>query len=474
MAAPTSVRVESGSVDTATLYWVGGAAEIGVYVSTDGSSYALIPGAVSPEYTVDTGVLTYTATELVPGTFYYFKLSDDRGSTFSSVVTVKTQSCRVATGAASELHLPRAGEAVEPADFDSLAQSVEEYTRREIAAPTPCEVCTTSGALVLDCTQGCGDFTVNVTEDINSISLVNCSQDGIIDFIVPAGVTRGICGWPAGFGFSGDECFQAPISGGTTGRTVTAAYGGNGSGGGNRTRTNPTSSRGYGGAGGGAGGLGATCTCTAGPLGQLTIKCCNDNCSLKCGTTRSLMLKACGGKTPYSWSKTGSITLQVGDNGTPGATATGTTVIVKPPTNSGSAVAGEAYRSVVCACSSVVSNVYIYQSFKCDDTAFAMPNCTEASAAGAMVCNNGNITSCCILTLACNGDGSGGVCTCGKHTSGISPCNRCSNAPPAGQLCDVRTGPMISGGCAPCGLQNGSTVTVTDALGTSVSIVVRN
>jgi hypothetical protein len=42
-----------------------------------------------------------------------------------------------------------------------------------------------------------------------------------------------------------------------------------------------------------------------------------------------------------------------------------------------------------------------------------------------------------------------------------------------GGMCDTRTAGMISNGCNPCGLQAGATVTVTDALGTQVTIVLK-
>jgi hypothetical protein len=40
-------------------------------------------------------------------------------------------------------------------------------------------------------------------------------------------------------------------------------------------------------------------------------------------------------------------------------------------------------------------------------------------------------------------------------------------------MVDKRTAQMITDGCNPCGLQAGSTVTVTDSLGTQVTIILR-
>src|SRR5262249_24116349 len=157
--------------------------------------------------------------------------------------------------------------------------------------------------------------------------ITGCSEGGTISFVVPPTQTRQICGWPAGFGFEGDECFNAPIAGGTGGRTVTVAYncsGGGWRGSGGSCKSRPGTGRGSSAAGGG--GSGSACNCVPGADGGLRIKSCNANNSLNCSSTKSLTLKACGGVPPYSWSKTGSVTLSA---------TTGTTITVRPPTNTG-------------------------------------------------------------------------------------------------------------------------------------------
>lgn len=473
MAAPTEVRVEATSITTTVLRWVGGVGDIGVYRSTDGVAYTVIGSTLSPLFTVVAGTLIYTDIEVAADTKYWYKLSDDLGATFSAVVTVWTHLCASPAGGPDTLALPRmtpGGDArTEGEIFNEAVETLEVTLGDRVLLPRQCEICPVDGRLVIDCSAGCHEFVVDVTEDINSISLNWCEGGGTIDFVIPPNVTRRICGWPAGMGFTGDECTQAPLSGGPSGMTQGAYV--------DKLRIDPKSRTGYGGGGGGSGG---DCTCVPGSKNELTIKSCNPNNSLCVGATPRLMLKVCGGKPPYTWTKTGGVKFQgdIADRSTDKDTVTNPvanrtpSVVVLPPVNTGAAVAGEAFRSVKCACTSS-GNVFLFTSYGCGNAAFHTPNCTESTTV-PMVCGNGNITSCCVTGIVCNGDGSGGTCTCGKHTDGISPCGRCGNVVPPGTLCDVRTAPMISAGCNPCGLQNGATVSVTDALGTVATIILKN
>lgn len=484
MAAPTNVFAEATSISTIVLRWTyPGASDIAVYRSLDGSSYSEITSLLFSTR-VTPGTTTYTSTELSTGTKYWYKLSDDAGSTFSSVVTAYTHACPGDSSEQATTPLPKFLEdIVEPAKLNEMARRIEDALSNVTVAPESCIACPVDGAVVVDCSTGCRNWTVVADQNINSVSINWCNQfDGRVDFVIPPNTDVLICGFPASFGFSGGECKDVPLSGGPNGRTMGLFYNGGGGAGGTLVNSGTTGSRpstgsgsgrtsGTGAGGGGGGGGGSGCTCVT-QNGALVIKSCRANNSLDCAGTKSLTLIACGGQSPYEWSKTGTVKI-AGNGETAGSTATGSTITVTPPSNSGTAVAGEAYRVVFCSCTSGNTNVFLYRSFKCDDAAFNSPNCGEASAASPMLCNNGNINTCCSLTLTCNGDGTGGGCTCGSHTSGASPCTRCSNNLPAGgQLCDLRTGSMISDGCTPCGLVTGDIVTVTDALGTSVSVVI--
>src|SRR5690242_12718364 len=364
MAAPTSVRVEATSITTTTLRWTyGGSNNIGIYRSTDGASYSVIASVLST-------VTSYDDTGLSVGTKYWYKLSEDDGSNFSSVVTVYTHSCQGPISTADDaVVLPRFdsketqglfGDTSQVPGFidmnsqetidrmNDMARRIEAAFNGQEVAPDACIACPEDGAVVIDCSSGCKDWEVVADTDINSVSINWCGNfDGSIDFIIPPNTTVGICGFPAGFGFSGDECTQAPLSGGTNGRRMRAAFSGGGSGGGTAgggPTSRPSTNKGIGnGTGSGTGGGGGSaCTCVP-ANGAVTIKSCNANNSLDCSGNKSLKLIACGGRGPYTWAKTGSITLQGTTDDSPGTTATGSRITVRPPTNSGSAVAGNAY-----------------------------------------------------------------------------------------------------------------------------------
>ena len=462
MAAPTDVRVEALSITSTIIRWVyAGSASMAVFRSTDGISYAEITDDEGQARVV-AGTEEFTDTGLATATKYWYKLSDDGGSTFSSVVTVFTHTCAAPARENIDTTLPRAEGEVTPQDFNDLAVRVETgWTRFIDPDGRTCVACISGGAVVIDCISYdmCDVIEVEVTEDINSVSMPNCENAAKeINFLIPPNTTRKICGFPGGSGFSGDECFRAPIRGGANGRTVSVP-----------TRRAPLKSR-PGVVRGLTGGTGATCTCVPTADGGLTIKSCTPNNSLSCSGGKSLTLKACGGRPPYSWSKTGDVTLQVGAGGTPGSTAEGSTVIVKPPTNSGSAVAGIAYTLTGYSCSVCVGGGTCFGTgqvidtknlkYGCDDVvdicqdAALSGSCTPAPAISAQFCGSPN-PQCAVCTYtACNDPAMGNLIVVGP--------------------CDNRTAPMIAAGCAPCGLQAGSTVSVTDSMGTVTTIILRN
>lgn len=452
MAAPTSVRVEATSQATTSLFWVyaGANPRITVYRSTDGISYSAV-GFAEPAATV----LTFEDTGLVAGTKYWYKVTDDDGATFSSVVTTHTHSCIPSGGATDQGSMPRFNETDEEwaIKLNEMAERIERAIGDELPSDS-CVVCPNDGAIVIDCSQGCTDFTVIVDEDINSVT-INWCDEGTIEPICPPNETCLICGFPAGFGFTGDECFQAPLAGGTKGRKAAIPFGhGVVIPAGTRTR------QGYGDKPlkhGGLGGGGTGCICTPGKNGELAIKCCSAKCSAACTTTKSLRLIACGGRPPYTWTKSG------GDGASISQTE-GNSTTVTPATNTGGAVAGIAYKIDCRRCTNTAANDVARQWYTCGDVASGACTTVDGSCAVGAVCD---------LPLCVGGAFVGNVaadcCGVNPHVLDTSTCQVGT-----GTGCDVRTAPMIAAGCKPCGISLlGLIVTVTDSVGVAVSVSVK-
>lgn len=447
MAAPTDVYAEGISITTVMVWWTyGGANAIGIYRSTDGISYSLVATAAI-------GATSYEVIGMAPATKYWFKLTDDLGSTFSSVVTTHTHTCLAGQGGLQQFTLPRFdGAEQQSSDLNNMAERIEAMVGGKVLEPGTCVACPVDGALVIDCVGSCDDWVVIADQDINSISINNCDERPVtMQFLVPPNVTRRICGWPAGFGFGGDECRKVPFVTGATGGSIGA--GSSGSGG----KASPAKSEGRnsynGGVGkgvGGGGGGGSGCTCTP-RNGALTIKSCNANNSLNCSSTKSLKLIACGGKEPYSWTKTGSIAL---------SRSSGVSTTVTPPTNTGSGVAGTAYvqHGGQCLTAGLV--------------AAACPSVNFGVYAGSFGCNDQVLVACGQVTAQ---PGDGGQCVGAPQNIGPNGCSAItscfSGANCSYGTCDARSGAMIAAGCNPCGVQAGATVTVTDALGVAYTIV---
>ena len=204
--------------------------------------------------------------------------------------------------------------------------------------------------------------------------------------------------------------------------------------------------------------------------GALTIKSCTAGNSLGCSGVKSLTVGVCGGRGPYTWSKTGTVNL---------STTTGNQTTVTPPTNAGSAVAGDAYHKYAkfaFADAGTCTQAVIDRTYSCADVE---TGCTSASCtAFAPVCNNSFAAGC--QTLPCvtctraadTCSGTGGATAC-QPASPRCANNSCADKGQGGNMCDVRTAPMIAANCKPCALNEGDTVSVTDALGTVATIIIK-
>lgn len=473
MAAPTNVRVESTSLTSATVRWTyPGANAVDIYRSTDGISYSLITSQLL-------GVVSYENLGLNSATKYWYKLSDDAGSTFSSIVTVITQSCPGNVTSTDMIALPLAsGENVDSQTFNELSTKVQSGLVKYVS-PTgqTCLACISDGALVIDCINydGCGTIEIVVDQNINSISMPNC-QDATVDlmFIVPPGATRGIGGWPKGSGFTGDEGFTSPISGGAangSGRIVLETWT-RGTNDNTRSGKSKPAVSNQGTASGGqsiGSGVAGGCNCTPGSNGELTLVACNPDgtpnpsLSLNCsGTTKNLSVIACGGRGPYTFSKTGGVTL---------SSSTGSKSIVSPPVNSGSGVAGNAYQ--ICSQGYVGSSLGtcicgLYGCiYKCDDSLSAFSSGPAGCTTPIPTLFREFIAGACMPTCTPPASTCNAVCSPSIPTASIN----CSTIPGGGTMNDMRSGAMISAGCNPCGLNAGSTVSVTDSLGTVYTLI---
>jgi hypothetical protein len=262
------------------------------------------------------------------------------------------------------------------------------------------------------------------------------------------GIEPGLCEEPTTPPGNGGGMPGGPGGEGGMGSTPGGGKGGGGIGAGPDAETPPP--------------IGGGCNCSGEP--ELNILSCTGDYSLACGAGGFLNLTGCGGVEPYTWSKDGEVDLDV---------SSGKNVIVTAPENNGAAVEGDAY--------TLKANVQNASGGFC-----GTGNCTET-----LGCND--------QTLASSGIGSGGsgCASCGEVTpavqngncAGFDICTGCASDP---DLCvpedlgpvdcqprnspnclsDLRTSEMITAGCNPCGLvARTSTVTLTDAEGTEVTII---
>lgn len=465
MAAPTSPRVWAESISSVVVKWAyAGANQIDVYRSTDGAAYTriTIPALAA-------GTLSYNDTELTAGTKYWYKMSDDNGVTFSTVVTVWTHSC-LSPEAGKVFNLPRFdGEQQQADNLNALAERVEQALGSK-PENVECFACPSDGAVTVKCTEGCPDMTIIADQDINSISIQDCGdpddEHDPVKIFIPPSTTRKVCGFPKGWGFSGDECNDVSLSGGTTGRTVGSK--------GSSTPGPPKRPTRTGGGSGGSGGGG--CNCIPGANGELTIKCCTPDCSLNCNSTKTIMLKICGGIPPYTVVSSGDLQIRKRPQNSNTQSITyskkeaagrgGVAVYVYPPTNTGSSVTGDAYAKATWHKCNGGFNQTQREERGCNDQ--------QTQAVQQTISNAAFLTAppACAANLSASDYA---IATVDHSNPACSPsCDGCPNPtdPDLQTVCDMRSAPMIAAGCKPCGLMQGTTVTVTDAAGVSVAKVI--
>lgn len=445
---------------------------MGVYRSLNGSSYSLVG-------TVLLGTLTFTDTGLDPSTLYYYKLSDDGGSTFSSVVTVTTQACNgLTTGARNATALPRAsGDGVDSNTFNDLVDLLES-TQVQTEDPTGCAGCVVGGALILDYSI-CECYTVNVTEDITSITLQGCEnrKHGCLELVIADGASFSVCGFPTLFGF------DTTASGCNT--TITGGPGGS------RYRFDFTAcvAEADTGMGSPAGLAPLTLDCEATDTGAA-------GCQIKCDADPDLnfhnvQLNANGGqqftgREPYNFTCTAGL-LWV----TSSSQLLCDTGVVPGDTLQ----AGPGAWWGTCPDKDCVPDTHFYDAITAFDSHWMWnsgiigpPNCCSALGIKSDLFCDGSFGSCVNSSPAPAGSplctvGSDG--TCSTDISCTTPlstaafntplgttavCAGCGST--AGKLVDVRTADMKAQGCCPCKSGANAVITVTDALGQSVSVTI--
>jgi hypothetical protein len=171
---------------------------------------------------------------------------------------------------------------------------------------------------------------------------------------------------------------------------------------------------------------------------------------MACGSDNAMRLRVTGGRPPYTFSTNSGGTF---------STVNSNTKKIVPPTNSGSGVAGNAYRKFV---------FHKECSNSCNNTDQSTYGCNDTTAGCINISPTSNDKYSASPTCAVN-QAVGTQMTIIDHgaSSGHTPCNS------QGTFCDMRSAGMISGGCNPCGTSMPSkTVTVTDADGVSVVKVI--
>ena len=425
-------------------------------------------------------------------------------STFTEPVTVVTQSCDQFTGMVKEIVLPRfAGEVNDPeaiAKFlDEQAEIIEDKFNGR-ARIVPCDICVESGAIVFDCGQ-CVHFEVAADQNINSISFINCFEGDEVHVIFNASKDIEISGWPAGIlcgscgdaktivsvpeGNSSPAGFKIDAVGnpreldglancvgdcikkaGNTFNVINATLAGcmvdcMKKGSSTDTGTgNPKPPS------GGTDSSGA-CQCIPGDGDQLTVVVCTE---MDCEAAEpKIVITVCGGTGPFTWDVVGGETPTQTDSGTSDRNTK-----VEPPTNTTPGEAGDAYsrghaqvrtdRNDPTGCTKIFQAGALYncagvRTASCIQRSISeigeMPAKCESASVNPNPCG-------CRPEVPCGS-------ACGQPCESEGGCEPCEQA-----TVDLRTQTMKDNGCKPCAsTMEGMIVTVTDAVGTRVSTIVR-
>lgn len=486
LSQPTSLLAESRAQTTTALQWADNSdSETGFEIDR-----ALGDGSFSLITTTAANVTTFDDSGLAAGTRYRYRVRATDGvstTDYSNIVTVVTHSCAIDEGFHREMALPRFdSESGEPPDLsewekllNEMVQKIESRFNKQVVTNAPCDLCVTNGAIIIDCAR-CDNFEVTVDEDINSISMVHCDAPGTeTEIVFKTNAERCITGWPDDVicedcGTINDrECTDGGaitrrrFSTGNSGRPISEGPG-----------TAPVGGSSGGGGGGTGGGLRIQCEATVGG-GDFADANVNPCARMNCGdSSPHLNFRARGGLPPYTWTSVptltggvaqtflvnipkGTLTLSPGGTGTDDAGARAYTRGSIEWTNSSGAC--------------TVCNNYGTQSYRCDGATFSTclgSSCCDGNADPDVPdCNNAD------PTCRRPGQGCNTASDCGAEVTGH--CADSQTGAPATFQCDCRTQTQKdSGTCEPCALNiggddgGGTVLTVTDSLGTSVSITV--